>query len=43
MKTLLKEAGFSDISITYYKGLWIPFKGYVVPKGMVVKAKKRKG
>jgi ubiquinone/menaquinone biosynthesis C-methylase UbiE len=43
MKALLKEAGFSDISITYYKGLWIPFKGYVVPNGMVVKAKKHKG
>jgi ubiquinone/menaquinone biosynthesis C-methylase UbiE len=42
MKTLLKEAGFSDITITYYKSLWIPFKGYVVPKGMVVKAKKAK-
>jgi ubiquinone/menaquinone biosynthesis C-methylase UbiE len=43
MKTLLKKSGFSDISITYYKSMWIPFKGYVVPKGMVVKAKKRKG
>ena len=42
MKTLLKKAGFSDISITYYKSLWIPFKGHVVPKGMVVKAKKAK-
>ena len=42
MKTLLKEAGFSDVSITYYKSLWIPFKGHIVPKGMVVKAKKRK-
>jgi ubiquinone/menaquinone biosynthesis C-methylase UbiE len=42
MKTLLKEAGFSDVSITYYKSLWIPFKGYIVPKGMVVKAKKGK-
>jgi ubiquinone/menaquinone biosynthesis C-methylase UbiE len=43
METLLKEAGFSDISIDCYKSMWIPFKGYVVPKGMVVKAKKPKG
>ena len=42
MKTLLKESGFSDISIYYYKSLWIPFKGHVVPKGMIVKAKKTK-
>jgi SAM-dependent methyltransferase len=40
MKTLLKEAGFSEISIVYYKSLWIPFKGYIVPKGMVTKATK---
>jgi ubiquinone/menaquinone biosynthesis C-methylase UbiE len=40
MKTLLKNAGFSNISIEYYKGLWIPFKGHVVPKGMIVKALK---
>jgi len=42
METLLKESGFSDISIDYYKSLWIPFKGYIVPKGMIVKAKKSK-
>ena len=41
MKKLLKEAGFSDIVIDYYKGFWIPFKGYVVPKGMIVKALKK--
>jgi len=40
MKILLKEAGFSEISIVYYKSLRIPFKGYVVPKGMVTKAVK---
>jgi len=38
MKKILKESGFSDIFIDYYKGFWIPFKGYVVPKGMIVKA-----
>jgi ubiquinone/menaquinone biosynthesis C-methylase UbiE len=42
MRILLKESGFSDISIDYYKSLWIPFKGYIVPKGMVVTAKKSK-
>ena len=42
MKTLCKESGFSDISITYYKSIWIPFKGYIVPKGMIVKAQKAK-
>jgi ubiquinone/menaquinone biosynthesis C-methylase UbiE len=39
---LLKESGFSDVYIDYYKSLWIPFKGYVVPKGMIVKAVKGK-
>jgi ubiquinone/menaquinone biosynthesis C-methylase UbiE len=42
MKNLLIEAGFSDVQIEYYKSLWIPFKGYIVPKGMIVKAVKRK-
>jgi len=42
MRILLKESGFSDISIDYYKSLWIPFKGYIVPKGMIVTAKKSK-
>ncbi|MCW4016700.1 MAG: class I SAM-dependent methyltransferase [Candidatus Bathyarchaeota archaeon] len=42
MKKLLVESGFSDVSIVYYKSIWIPFKGHVVPKGMVVKAKKGK-
>jgi ubiquinone/menaquinone biosynthesis C-methylase UbiE len=40
MKTLLKEAGFCDVSILYYTSLWIPFKGYIVPKGMITKATK---
>jgi ubiquinone/menaquinone biosynthesis C-methylase UbiE len=43
MKKMLKESGFSDIVINYYKGLWIPFKGYIVPKGMIVKAIKKTG
>ena len=40
MEKILKESGFSDIVIQYYKGFWIPIKGYIIPKGMVVKAKK---
>lgn len=42
MLKLLEEVGFNDVCINYYKSLWIPFKGYVVPKGMVVKAIKKK-
>lgn len=40
VKTLLEESGFSEVSIVYYKSLWIPFKGYIVPKGMIIKATK---
>jgi len=40
MKKLLKKSGFSDIDIIYYRSLWIPFKGYIVPRGMIVKATK---
>jgi len=42
MKKLLKKAGFSDIVIDYYKAFWIPIKGHIVPKGMVVKGIKNK-
>jgi len=38
MEKILKESGFSKIVIDYYKGFRVPFKGYVVPKGMIVKA-----
>jgi ubiquinone/menaquinone biosynthesis C-methylase UbiE len=41
MKHLLTEAGFSDIDFVYYKCLRMPFKGYIVPRGMIVKAVKR--
>ena len=41
MKKLLKDAGFSEIVIEYFKGFWIPIRGHIVPKGMVVKAIKR--
>jgi ubiquinone/menaquinone biosynthesis C-methylase UbiE len=41
IKNLLKNAGFSDIVISYYKAFWIPIKGYIVPKGMVVIAIKK--
>ena len=43
MKKILIESGFIDIVIDYYKGFWIPIKGYVVPKGMIVKAFKKTG
>jgi ubiquinone/menaquinone biosynthesis C-methylase UbiE len=41
MKKLLTKAGFSDIVISYYTAFWIPIKGYIVPKGMVIKAVKK--
>jgi len=37
---LLEESGFCAVCISYYKCLWVPFKGYIVPKGMIVKATK---
>jgi ubiquinone/menaquinone biosynthesis C-methylase UbiE len=37
MKKLLDQAGFSDVALEYYKAFRIPIKGYIVPKGMVVK------
>jgi ubiquinone/menaquinone biosynthesis C-methylase UbiE len=39
MKKLLTESGFSDVYVEYYKSLWFPFKGYIVPKGMIVSAR----
>ena len=41
MKNLLEKAGFSDIVIDYYQAFWIPIKGHIVPKGMVVKGTKK--
>jgi len=41
MKKLLTDAGFSEIVINYFKGFWIPIRGHIVPKGMIVKALKR--
>jgi ubiquinone/menaquinone biosynthesis C-methylase UbiE len=40
MENLLRKSGFSEIQINYYRSIWIPFKGYIVPKGMIVKATK---
>ncbi|MBN2189454.1 MAG: class I SAM-dependent methyltransferase [Chitinispirillaceae bacterium] len=37
---LLKDSGFIDVSVGCFKGFWLPFKGYVVPRGMVIKAVK---
>jgi ubiquinone/menaquinone biosynthesis C-methylase UbiE len=42
MRELLREAGFSDAEFTYYKGFWVPIKGHVVLKGMIVKVVKKK-
>jgi len=42
MKRMLIETGFSDIVIGHYKCLWMPFKGYIVSKGMIVEGIKRK-
>ena len=42
MEKLLKKAGFNDIVIDYYKAFWVPIRGYIVPKGMVVQAIKKK-
>jgi len=38
VRNLLIISGFDDITFTYYKGFWVPIKGHVVPRGMVVKA-----
>jgi len=43
MAKMFKESGFSDIVITYYRGFRVPFKGYAVPKGMIVKGVKKTG
>ena len=42
MQRLLKDSGFNDVSVYYFKSLWFPFTGYKVPKGMIVKAVKTK-
>jgi len=41
MKKLLNNTGFNGVVIDYYKAVWIPIKGYIVPKGMIVKAIKK--
>lgn len=41
MKKMLETAGFSDVSFEYYNAFWVPLKGYIVPKGMVVKGIKK--
>ena len=41
MKEMLQQAGLSEIEFIYYKGFWLPFKGHVVTKGMIVKAAKK--
>jgi len=41
MEKMLKKAGFSEIIIEYYKAIKVPIKGYLVPKGMIIKAIKK--
>lgn len=41
MKKMLKKAGFNDVIIEYFKAIRVPIKGYIVPKGMVLKAVKK--
>lgn len=41
MRELLMASGFCDVQINYYKSLWIPLRGHIVSKGMIVKAIKR--
>ena len=41
MKQLLTEAGFSEVEIHYFKAVKMPFKGYIVPRGMILKAVNR--
>jgi len=40
MKRVLAGAGFGEVAVDYYRGLWFPVRGYVVPRGMIVTAKK---
>lgn len=41
VRDMLQASGFSDIECLYYQGFRIPFKGYVVPKGMIIRACKK--
>ena len=41
MKKLLNNAGFNDIVINYFEAVRVPLKGYIFPKGMVVKGIKK--
>jgi len=40
MRTLYASAGFKAIEFDYYKCLRMPLKGYIVPRGMIVKGVK---
>lgn len=42
MRKMLEASDFGDIECLYYQGFRIPFKGYVVPKGMIIRACKKK-
>lgn len=41
IRKMLEASGFGNIECLYYQGFRIPFKGYVVPKGMIVRAFKK--
>jgi len=38
---MVMNAGFVDSTISHFKGLWLPFRGHLVPKGMVLRAIRR--
>jgi len=38
MTSMLQKAGFQEIMIDYFQAVKVPLKGYLIPKGMVVKA-----
>ncbi len=41
MKEVLESSGFEDVECFYYQGFRIPIKGYIVPKGMIIRAYKK--
>jgi ubiquinone/menaquinone biosynthesis C-methylase UbiE len=41
MKRLLINSGFVNVTFYFFKSYWFPIKGYIVPKGMVIKAIKK--
>jgi ubiquinone/menaquinone biosynthesis C-methylase UbiE len=40
IRKILENSGFTDVSVRFFRSLWLPFRGYAVPRGMVIKAYK---